>query len=963
MRNICRFTATACLVTSVLAASPLSVQAQVPQIVEQPVSTAVCVGDDAFFWVEATGPDLHYQWWRGTIQLTGETSDTLHLVAVTTTHAGYYFVVVSNTEGSVTSDSATLTVDTGPTISQQPQSRNICAGTPATLSVTASTNVGTLSYQWFHDDLEVPGATDSTLEFVNPTITDSGEYRVRVTSDCGNILSAGAILNVDDGPAIIEQPESAAVCVGEACALEVTISNQGATYLDVAGSSGYSATAPRLRGNYYHVTKNIYLTKIEQYLRITTAGPLVFFVYQSDTLNGPYALVLEDNVASAGPGTGYFSSNSLNFPLESGKYYIFGAGWPGSHTFYWSASINQPTSFGSLWKGFGSSWQTPLPDPAPTNTADYAYMQRITTSDLGFTFQWFKDDVEISGASSSRYSIPVMSEAQAGEYFVRISSDCGLVDSDPAQLSVQPPAEITQQPQPQYICTGGNAYFEVIATGPDLSYQWRKDGLEIEDATESSYTIEAVEAGDAGYYSVVIDNGCTVTSNSARLIVQTAAPTITQQPQSLSRCVGQVATFSVTASGSQEQYTFQWYKDELEITGADEPSYTIEELTLDDAGEYSVEVSNGCGSTMSDVVTLAVGDALTIETQPAGPEGGELCEGERWEFAIETTGSDIEYQWKKDGQNIEGATESIYVIEAAVPDDAGTYTVEVTNDCDSLTSEAITILVVAFPAISEQPEGVEVQAGHPFELEVAIDLSTLNEDVDAVGAAEAPFSGTNRLRANVYAVEQTTTLMLIEQYLNIATSGALKFFVYESVNGYAGPYTLIKQVTIASSGTGEQYYGSGSLSVRLEEGRHYIIGAAWTQSCTYYRSNVFSQWPTAFGHLVKGYSNTYTGTLSSPITPNLQDAIWHQRLTTVRIEGYCQWRRNGVDIPDATSEVYSVTSASLADGGVYDVVISNACGDVASDEVVVRVHSPEIEPVDPEMIVSPETPAPPPPRP
>src|SRR4030095_1812734 len=66
---------------------------------------------------------------------------------------------------------------------------------------------------------------------------------------------------------------------------------------------------------------------------------------------------------------------------------------------------------------------------------------------------------------------------------------------------------ITNQPQSITASEGHQASFSVTATGaPQLSYQWRKNSVNISGATNSSYTIASVVPGDAGNYSVVVSN-------------------------------------------------------------------------------------------------------------------------------------------------------------------------------------------------------------------------------------------------------------------------------------------------------------------------------------------------------------------------------------------------------------------------------------------------------------------------
>lgn len=85
----------------------------------------------------------------------------------------------------------------------------------------------------------------------------------------------------------------------------------------------------------------------------------------------------------------------------------------------------------------------------------------------------------------------------------------------------------------------------------------------------------------------------------------TVAPSIVQQPTSLSVAVGQPATFSVTASGTAP-LAYQWQKNGVNITNAIQSTYTISSTQLSDGGNYQVVVSNSVGNVTSNAATLTV---------------------------------------------------------------------------------------------------------------------------------------------------------------------------------------------------------------------------------------------------------------------------------------------------------------------------------------------------------------------
>ena len=924
LRNNCRsgWNAATCLLVLVVCygiARADDPNVPLPEITQQPESQAICDENSVVFSVVATGDDLSYQWRHAAIDIDGAENNTLVLTTVTVGDAGNYDVVVTNPGGSITSDAATLTVDSGPQITQQPEQQTVCQGRDVTLTVVATTQVGELDYEWLKDDEPVPGGSASSLLLEGVSTLESGEYACIVSSPCGSVTSDAVILAVDVGPQIVSEPEGADVCEGDEVTLSVTVADQGAVHEDTLGSTGSSGSGARLRGNYYRVNTAITLTRIEHYLNISTSCELHFFVYQADEYSGPYQLILEDPVTNSGTGQKYYSSNPLSLLLEPSKYYLIGAGWPTSCTYYWNYT-HGAKSFGLSMGGFAWNWVSPLPDPPPSSFNDSAYMQRLTTSELSMTYQWRKDDDPIQGAHGSEYAIAEMSADDVGEYDVVINNECGNTTSVLATLTMHTGVTITQQPVNMVGCQGEQVVLSVVAEGGTLTYQWRKDGEEIEGANAADYVIEEVDPNDAGVYDVIISNGCPETSTAATLSVTESGPSINTQPANIDGCVGQPVTLTVSASGAGIEY--QWYKDDVPIADATAAAYTIEAVDPNDFGDYTVTVINPCGSVTSEVATLSADQPMEITMQP---EDGEVCMGSGHELVIVATGTNVSYQWRKDGVDILGETGDTYSILESDPNDTGSYDVVMTNNCGELISDAVQLDIVATPVIDEQPHDQWLQPGDPLTLAVELDLASFPQDVDTIGSPDVPYTASGKMRGNSYEVDHTTTLTLIEQYLDITSSCELVFYVYESPTGEQGPYTLIHEDTVASSGTGLKYFASNPLEVPLEAGRYYIIGAAWMSTLGYYRDEGEHPIETDFGRTVHGYGRYFDGSMPYEPTPT-SSLVWNQRLTTVAADGFCQWRKDGVDLVDETSDTYCVAEVGISDAGEYEVEISNTCG-------------------------------------
>ena len=173
-----------------------------PAITAQPVNQTVAVGQTATFSVTATGTaPLSYQWRKNSANISGATASTYTTPATASTDNGAQFsVVISNAAGSVTSNTATLTVNVPPSITTQPSSVTITAGQTATFSVTAA-GTAPLTYQWSQNGTAISGATSASYTTPTETTSASGaQFTVVVSNSVGNVTSNAATLTVNRRP-------------------------------------------------------------------------------------------------------------------------------------------------------------------------------------------------------------------------------------------------------------------------------------------------------------------------------------------------------------------------------------------------------------------------------------------------------------------------------------------------------------------------------------------------------------------------------------------------------------------------------------------------------------------------------------------------------------------------------------------------------------------------------------------
>lgn len=153
--------------------------------------------------------------------ISGATSTTLTLSGVTAAMNGNeYQAVFTNSTGSATSNAATLTVQSAPTLTADPSNLTVMAGQNATFTATANGNPNpTVQWQASTDGgksfTNISGATSTTLTLSNVQVSHNGdEYQAVFTNSVGTAITAAATLTVHSLPEVTTNPSNQAVTAG-----------------------------------------------------------------------------------------------------------------------------------------------------------------------------------------------------------------------------------------------------------------------------------------------------------------------------------------------------------------------------------------------------------------------------------------------------------------------------------------------------------------------------------------------------------------------------------------------------------------------------------------------------------------------------------------------------------------------------------------------------------------------------
>ena len=679
------------------------------------------------------------------------------------TMGGTYNVTV--TVAGCKSNPATTSVAINPTISPSVSitstSTAICSssGSPVTFTATPVNGGNSPSYQWKQNNINISGATGAT--YTPNSLANPSTISVVMTSNAicpspATATSNDIVMTVYSGtpppPVFSSSNENInvanGVCPPVSGLVYSVIPNTNATSYNWVVPSGwnivsgngtnaitvnattsvndgnniFSATAVNACGMSLASTFNVDVNKSAG----VSAGPDAnICVGDTYTLSGTKSGYAQKVLWTSSPSTGTFSnSTSLTSTyspaITSGTVTLIltttkTKGNPSCPLVSdeMILTVNQPPAI------------TEQPIATQTLCSGSPANFSVTATGTGLSYQWKKGGTNITGATSSTYSISNVNNSDAGTYTVDVSgvSPCTPVTSQNAVLYVNQAIAITTQPTTtQTLCSGSSANFSISATGTGLSYQWKKGGVNIPNATSSTYSISSVGASDNGNYTVEVfgTSPCaSVTSSIAALTVNqpviiTAQPTATQ-----TLCSGSPLNLSVTATGTGLSY--QWKKGGTNILGATSNSYSISSVNISDNGNYTVEVfgTSPCASTTSSTATLTVNQPVVITTQPDTSQ--TVCTGFPVSFSVTATGTGLSYQWKKGGTDITGATSSTYSISNVSTADAASYTVAVSgaSPCTPVTSGNAVLNVNQDIAISSQPVAAVVCEGNNTSFSVA----------------------------------------------------------------------------------------------------------------------------------------------------------------------------------------------------------------------------------------------------
>jgi uncharacterized delta-60 repeat protein len=333
-----------CVVSSsscgTVTSNPISVTInQTTSITAQPVSASVCANAAVNFSVTAIGANLNYVWSNAT-NTVGTNAPILSIPSAGTNLNGrVYRCAVSGSCGSMSSTGASLTVKAN-TVSVANPIVNFCSGATLT-GISVSAGGYNPTFQWYLNNVAIPGATTNSYSKTGATASDAGSYKCVVISSCGTATSQIVSANLNQTPVITSQPNNVISCQSGAGFL-IGVSGGGINYKWYKnGVLAYNGSAPTYtpqtmassNGNYYCVCTNACGTVTSNTVTYTLSDPVII---TQQPISTEFCMTASGSLSVTASGP-----NSLSYQWYQGLNLISGAT---ANTYNYS-NITQTTNF------------------------------------------------------------------------------------------------------------------------------------------------------------------------------------------------------------------------------------------------------------------------------------------------------------------------------------------------------------------------------------------------------------------------------------------------------------------------------------------------------------------------------------------------------------------------------------------------------------------------------------------
>ncbi|MEJ5245289.1 MAG: FN3 associated domain-containing protein [Bacteroidota bacterium] len=548
-------------------------------------NTSVCAGATGVTYSVGTYSSYNWTVTNGTITA-GQGTNTITVTWSNTPGTGNVAVAITDANGCSANNSINVTINALPTPAIS-GANSVNVNTNLSLTSTNTYN----AYQW--SATGSPTITDGTSQTATFNWSSAGSYVVTLTvtdaNGCQNSTTHNVTVNATQAPVITGNPNNATSCDPGTAQFSVTsVSGLPAPTLEWQvstdnGNNWSAVSGPDYSGaNTTTLTVNNVTGKHGYQYRLYAYNGILPDAYSNAaTLTITTPVTPSVTIASSDVDNEFCAGTNVTFTAT-----VNNTGG-GTVAYQWklngnNVGANQNTyttntlaNNDQVWVVITITGGCVTTNTATSNTitntvlsvpAQPSVISGNTTvcqtetgvaysvtpvSGVTYTWSYSGTGATIYNNGNASITIDFAANATSGTLSVIPSNSCGNGTAQTLAITVNTLPTITAHPQNTSVAEGGNATFNVTATGGTLSYQWQQnDGNgwnDIAGATTSTLTLNSVTASMDGYqYRAVVTNNCgSQNSNAATLTILAALPT--QQPSfTLSASKTSISVASIT---------------------------------------------------------------------------------------------------------------------------------------------------------------------------------------------------------------------------------------------------------------------------------------------------------------------------------------------------------------------------------------------------------------------------------
>jgi hypothetical protein len=386
--------------------------------------------------------------------------------------------------------------------------------------------------------------------------------------------------------------------------------------------------------------------------------------------------------------------------------------------------------------------------------------------------------------------------------------------------------------------------------------------------------------------------------------------------------------------------------------GQNSQSFTLPS-SLTPGNQYRIRLTDAADNTISSTT-----QNLTVAAPPsisAHPQNASVCEGASVTFSVTASGSNLSYQWRRNGTNLSGATQATLALANVTSAQAGSYDCVVNGSCGQpVTSNAATLSISPQTTITAHPQSATICQGASVTLSVSASGTNLRYQwkkgtQDIPGATASSYTITSVALADTGFYACTVSGDCGSPTSNQAQ---LQVALPPAITTHPQSQTLCEgdtlTLSVSTSRSIANIFQWRKDGVPLSDGGR-IQG---TRTATLRITNLLGSDAGAYtveitNAICQGSATSNPATVTVNAKPTITTEPQSQTVPqgtsitfSVTASGPAlqyQWFRNGQPISGATSASYAIANVQSSDAGTYYVVVSNQCGTVQSRQVTLTV--------------------------